>query len=463
MPYSMTRNNHKIGSYWILAVSLIPVLLFSFAAQGFSAADHDGLSEAEAATCFECHEELGTVNKGETIHPPFEEGECLSCHELAADNTFKTVETGAELCAMCHDAKGTMAAVHEPVAAGECLSCHNPHHTPNASLLIESTIAELCFTCHDPDMANTEHVHGPVGAGDCTSCHDPHESNVEKMLVKEGNALCFMCHDEMNNYLDSKTNVHGALEDAGCIGCHSPHGSAHEFQLLQAVPTLCTTCHSEKGDEVLTPHGAMQEKKSCLNCHEPHAADLDTLLKKDGIALCLGCHNRRLRADDGLLTNMKTLLTKNKVHHKAFEEDGCQVCHDPHGTDRWRMLKRKFPKTFYAPFVVENYDLCFQCHDAGLAVDKLTTEATNFRNGETNLHYIHVNHPKKGRRCMVCHDPHATSEQKLIKQAAAFGNWKLPINFELQDGGGTCTPACHIPQTYKRTIFPSPKKMPPKP
>ncbi len=63
------------------------------------------------------------------------------------------------------------------------------------------------------------------------------------------------------------------------------------------------------------------------------------------------------------------------------------------------LLVRVYSGTLYAPFSKNQYALCFGCHDQSLATQERTTIVTKFRNGETNLHFVHVNRDRKGRTC----------------------------------------------------------------
>ena len=62
----------------------------------------------------------------------------------------------------------------------------------------------------------------------------------------------------------------------------------------------------------------------------------------------------------------------------------------------------------YLAFAIERYDLCFSCHVSDLVKDKSGRGLTQFRNGDLNLHWLHVNR-EKGRNCRSCHQTHASS------------------------------------------------------
>ena len=79
-----------------------------------------------------------------------------------------------------------------------------------------------------------------------------------------------------------------------------------------------------------------------------------------------------------------------------------------------------------------------------------TTDLTDFRNGSSNLHYLHVSKPEKGRTCRACHAPHASAGPKHIRETVSYGVWEIPIQFKKTDTGGSCQPGCHRPKAYDR-------------
>jgi hypothetical protein len=91
---------------------------------------------------------------------------------------------------------------------------------------------------------------------------------------------------------------------------------------------------------------------------------------------------------------------------------------------------------------VKKYDLCFTCHDKQLVLTAKTTGLTNFRDGETNLHFVHVNREDKGRSCRSCHDVHGSDLPKHIASEVPFegSGWSMPIGYEPKSDGGRCAP-----------------------
>jgi predicted CXXCH cytochrome family protein len=144
-------------------------------------------------------------------------------------------------------------------------------------------------------------------------------------------------------------------------------------------------------------------------------------------------------------------MFSGKSVHPPVAEGDCAACHAPHGTQLHHLLKQAVPTEMYQSFDKSNFALCFGCHADTLADSKLTDSETNFRNGMFNLHYQHVNKLDKGRSCKVCHDPHASSQPRLISnKVPGFGRWGIPIRYTKTEVGGTCVVGCHKPKSYDR-------------
>jgi predicted CXXCH cytochrome family protein len=112
------------------------------------------------------------------------------------------------------------------------------------------------------------------------------------------------------------------------------------------------------------------------------------------------------------------------------------------------MLVKAYPSSFYTPYELKKYDLCFQCHSSELLDSQ---GQTNFRNGIRNLHGVHVSKKYKGRTCSACHNVHVSDGEKLINSdGVVFGDWKIPIKFEYTETGGSCMPGCHRRMEYDR-------------
>ena len=392
---------------------------------------------AAQESCASCH---AALLKTANVHAPTED--CSTCHESTAtphpqpgQKTFKLTQTVPELCAPCHDAFGK-SVVHAPVKEGSCTTCHDPHGSEQAKLLTAAP-KELCSSCH-AEVAESKYPHGPVSAGDCLLCHDAHQSEGKALLVRQGDALCAGCHLDAQGFSKAKS-VHAALE-AGCTSCHSPHGAANPKLLAVSGSEQCFQCHDEVAAKVAkasVPHAPVKADQGCVTCHSPHASDNPKLLLKAEGEVCLGCHK-------AVLPKAATVL------HGPVKDGQCTPCHAPHGGEHAKLLVAEFPKPPYVPYTATQYALCFSCHDRALVQDRQTSVATGFRDGEKNLHFLHVNNEQKGRSCRLCHEIHGGPNPSLIASSVPFGKWSLPLNFVKTGGGGSCAPGCHRAYSYDR-------------
>jgi predicted CXXCH cytochrome family protein len=359
------------------------------------------------------------------------------------------------------------AVVHRPLATGECMVCHDPHGGGDRYLLKAASASELCQNCHADVIRGKPEVHGPVAAGACGACHSPHTSQHPKLLAAEGVALCLQCHVSTQEQLAKMRVVHGPVA-TDCMACHEAHSADHKMILKKEPQALCAGCHEEISAVIAgakTQHSAVTTERACLNCHDAHASDYPRMVRTRMVDLCFECHDREIEMPDGhKLGNIKAVIAAGTSLHGPVAQDNCAACHLIHGGDNFRLLIEEYPPEFYAPFKEESYALCFNCHDRQLVHDEKTSTLTNFRNGDQNLHYLHVNRKTKGRTCRACHETHASTREKHIRESVPFGTggWLLPVNFKKQTQGGSCAPGCHMPYEYNReTPVTYPRAKPP--
>ena len=405
-------------------------------------------AQSEDCVSAGCHDQL--LNKS-VIHPAAEE-DCFSCHESTGNphpdsltTGFKLVAQIPDLCYECHDRKDNLPVVHEPVKDGSCLDCHTVHASNSTGLLVVEEGESICASCHE--IESSKNIHPPYEDEDCMSCHAPHHSLREALLIEDIPTLCFNCHDDLHDLLKNAQYVHAPFEEE-CLSCHAPHISKNKNLLLQKPNSLCFECHEEAEVDSTklkpyTVHGGLKKSAPCLNCHTPHASNMEAVLKKETPELCLTCHNR----GSPEIGNIKDKLRNAKVIHAPIEDEGCLVCHNVHEEKFPFLLVDYYPATFYAENKPENFALCFECHDSDLFNPKY--KETGFRNGQTNLHAVHINRPK-GRICTLCHDVHAAKSEHLIPKTVHFGKWNMPLNYQVNQNGGSCTPGCHGQKSYKR-------------
>jgi predicted CXXCH cytochrome family protein len=353
---------------------------------------------------------------------------------------------------------------------------------------------EDCRACHQDLYAGKKVVHPPIANGLCLGCHAPASSKEHVFSWQaEGKDMCRQCHAPR----DLEKVLHNPVVEGLCLYCHDPHASDHHKRLRVSIFDTCTQCHPSKRIQNATSktrHGALDPARNelvCVACHDPHQSDHEKRLKQwPPMNVCLGCHDKPVEAWDGKqLLDMKGWLgqfAENELRHGPVREGMCNHCHEPHGTDEFRMLRGSFPPEFYWPYRQgDTYGLCFGCHDRRLIDTQLVRGApreaatkdlidwgklevppspfehrpgerllragiTGFRNGEENLHFKHTNKPDKGRTCRDCHDFHASPNPKHVRTSTQFGSWEFQLNYEKTPTGGKCWPGCHVERRYDR-------------
>ncbi|HAF30638.1 MAG TPA: hypothetical protein DCG75_16475 [Bacteroidales bacterium] len=392
--------------------------------------------------CIDCHSDI--IEK-KVVHFPASES-CEDCHLKNEEphpgsgvKGFSLAEEGAQLCYMCHDNFNTQKKIHYPVEDGNCVQCHSPHSSDNLFLLIETPSSGTCFTCHDKEEVENKKVHNPYEQGDCAVCHDPHQSNFNAFLKKETFELCVSCHDNVQDEM-KKENVHAPADD--CLNCHQAHVSEEKYLLEQKIADNCYSCHDQVNAKKYA-HLPVQEGE-CNVCHSPHGSPFEQFLLSKEADLCLSCHQETIWK-----TYKKKEQAQNNLSiHAAIEMGACSSCHNPHSSDYHSLLTKNFPVGLYSTAEKENFEVCFDCHDSNMLTEDVK-ESTSFRNGDQNLHYLHIN-GEKGRNCNTCHDMHSSTNEHLILNKVMFGKWEMQMKYKPSENGGSCAPGCHGETIYVR-------------
>ncbi|MBU5637932.1 cytochrome c3 family protein [Geomonas sp. Red69] len=431
------------------SVLLLGIVTYLLVPLSVTTAGAGEAAQKEACVTSSCHANMG---KAAFVHGPAAVGECTGCHTKIGKHKFEPIINPGQQCLECHEKLNTMTVVHAPVRMLECVKCHDPHQSPYKYQL-RAEGSNLCFLCHSKAIVSGKYLHGPLGVGGCNACHYAHQSPNRKLLIAEGNSLCFTCHTDKAEAFKDKKYMHAPVKEA-CINCHSPHSSDYRFTLsANGNMDLCYKCHRDKEKAIASatvPHKGVQTDRKCLACHDPHVSDFPKQLVRQPMDLCMSCHDREYNGANGKIANMSVLLGNGSEKHGPIQEKDCSGCHDAHGSNNFRILLESFPQLFYAPYNADNYKLCFMCHQKTIASVETTTTLTGFRNGDQNLHFVHVNKAVKGRTCRACHDAHATNNPKHVRDGVPFAKWQLPIGFKKSANGGACLPGCHQLFSYDR-------------
>lgn len=417
---------------------------------------------------------------GPVVHQPVAKQKCDACHDQEEEtlHKFEFIDEGAELCYACHKSvtkkrKFTHKPLKDKDKKKQCLRCHSPHSTKAKKLIKAKSRTAQCYECHKK-MVNDKLYHKAMvvksskvkkskdgksivikstDVKTCTGCHNPHASDSAKFLHAAPLKLCLGCHDKVKTGAEAAKYVHSPLV-AGCIACHDPHKPETGKGLKKRGASLCMSCHEHFNPQVSFMskyHPRLLDENGCHRCHSPHFSSRKFHLIKPPRTLCLNCHTKDIKTRSGRkIIGVKPELAKEMRLHGPLATEDCGKCHQPHGNDKFSFLRKSYPRTFYSPYKPEIYALCFGCHNKSLAANSRTPTATKFRNGNVNLHYIHVNKPDKGRTCRACHANHATRNPHMLTDSTSFGTWSIPIKYKESKNGGTCVSGCHWSMSYDR-------------
>ena len=267
---------------------------------------------------------------------------------------------GSEACKTCHADMWfnfyknphykSIAAGNLPPERTGCEGCHGPAKAhvearggkttiPRAfSLMGPAKILETCLACHAKDFSRANIRRSSHSEADvvCSNCHSIHKSQTPKFLLARKQAdLCYTCHANIRAQFEmpSKHRVNEGFMQ--CSDCHNPHGAfaptwrdgQRPRMVEQAAGTnevACVRCHSDKRGPFVFEHVPVRVE-GCEMCHNPHGSTNTRLLRRPQVfALCLECHNGAGnfgREAQGVIAQLAT--------HNMFDPKfrNCTTCH----------------------------------------------------------------------------------------------------------------------------------------
>lgn len=395
--------------------------------------DHRGDLEgffAAGKVCTSCHKVHEAVP--ETPHPELHfqrRGDCLQAAKAA----------GARKCIPCHPLRDQLLqqSHHRSLASTHadhgCETCHG-----NGSLHVETHgLGRLitrpdtardgvatCRSCHDHVDANDFHWKGrkkPLLSSNmtCTTCHQVHKPVLQNLggqaqhaVVLPGpqaptNRVCMKCHQPafpiMLRTIHESISLPDTPLEKGCGACHDgalEHarnaGRKHLVESLHHSDSdtqvrTCAKCHS--GDEGLrhVKVGSHHRRGvSCLSCHSP-AAQKDRV-RADAEKNCATCHQDVAAAFRMPNRHPVDVSPKDPKNPRLGGSMGCTHCHDPHGA-RPKIRDR-----------VLRFETCVKCHK-------------RYRGP-----YVFEHQADRAQYCVVCHLPHGSANNRLLKQRTSQQN-----------------------------------------
>lgn len=210
---------------------------------------------------------------------------------------------GENECTSCHDFEPVYSRT--PHAKVECETCHGPgsEHVENGGGMTLSFTnkparwtARQCMACHQKEtdvFALRASAHGDSSIS-CASCHQVHPERPNFGLLKgDQKSACGGCHQA--TMADFRKPFHHPLLEGAmkCTDCHSPHAEERRPLRRLAVGTEegCVSCHSDKKGPFVFEHGPLQIE-GCESCHQPHGSVNPKMLRRSQAhQLCLECHS----------------------------------------------------------------------------------------------------------------------------------------------------------------------------
>jgi len=238
---------------------------------------------------------------------------------------FAADYVGNDVCKNCHaniwsdfyknpHFKSVASGKSAPENTG-CEGCHGPGQAhveadggsdtiPNAfSKMSPAKVLDTCLRCHAETLSRSNIRRSSHTQEDvvCTNCHSIHKPQTPKFLLanKKQSELCYSCHTNVRAQF-SMPFKHRVNEGfIQCTDCHNPHGSSAPTWGMASRPAMteqaqaneepCLKCHIDKRGPFVWEHAAKFD--GCESCHNPHGSVNAKLLKRPVVfTTCLECH-----------------------------------------------------------------------------------------------------------------------------------------------------------------------------
>ena len=309
-------------------------------------------------------------------------------------NTQPPLGRSTSLCLSCHD--GTVAvgqtAVYGPIPMTGSM---NSGDVFGSNLSASHPVSLVTPLKDSPDLAASVAAQGktadplqkvtlPNGTVECNSCHNPHVQLIDRVaqnfLVRDSSnaQMCLACHDpnrvvtgQVNTIAGWTGSIHstapnkptgaahvgsyGTVSQNACTSCHMSHNAQGPARMLRSAnppvpPTVdaatqdCMTCHN--GGSNLSPAAPNIFAEFSKTGHpfpagtNTHDAAEPAVLNNDRHAICVDCHNAHsanqvtsfpdaplIRRSQGFVAGVSASDGVTTVNPSVNQYENCLRCH----------------------------------------------------------------------------------------------------------------------------------------
>ncbi len=410
------------------------------------------LDAANKVSCLTCHDmHFNGASNGQLLRINNIQTMCTECHTLASGAASHFSTSAAEMWPGGQYGS-SYPALSDAGKVASCANCHYPHGWPDDaspatdySLLAVDFEESQCYTCHDGNPASSD------------IRTDIQKASGHPLAANSG------VHDSAETAV-----VNSATRHVECNDCHNPHeaesrvsvpGASTSPRLASSGPMTGVQGVNTAGNPVAT---ATYEYEVCFRCHA------DSTGKP-------AAPTPRLYPE----TNVRTEFTAKTSYHPvtkvgattangdmpslingwaANSITSCTNCHNSnsgpaaggagpngaHGSTWPTLLEKRFDTNDPSTYAQAKYASCFSCHSAS---NILSDDNKSFKE-----HKKHIQ--GEDASCNLCHDPHASSNDRLINFDTSV---VTPSGGKIEfiwggAGSGSCQLVCHgknhKPKTY---------------
>jgi predicted CXXCH cytochrome family protein len=209
---------------------------------------------------------------------------------------------------------------------------------------------DTCEVCHPEQVKRfptTTHFGTNIKGGEllkgeaCESCHGAGSLHVDSggdptKIVRYSADRCFVCH--VDKRAEFQLQYHHPVPEKWmkCTDCHDPHSEdalPWSSVSYESPGEVCFKCHKNMRGPFVFTHDPVRD--GCQICHNPHGSVFDKLLVANQPVLCLRCHWQQ--------TINTASPTIGDVNHGSFASIGRgQECADHHVATHGSNVERDF-------------------------------------------------------------------------------------------------------------------------